>query len=103
METLFVYGTLQEAQVQQRLLGRTLDSVSATLQGYRLDAVLFAPYLVAIPSQAATIVGQLLTVTMADMYTLDIYEGQAYLRVQAATTSAQSVWVYVVNPIYITE
>jgi gamma-glutamylcyclotransferase (GGCT)/AIG2-like uncharacterized protein YtfP len=72
MEALSVYGTLREAHIQQKLIGRTLEGQSDELQGYRRDWILLAPYPVAMSSQADEhIRGFVLQVSEAELEAMD--------------------------------
>jgi gamma-glutamylcyclotransferase (GGCT)/AIG2-like uncharacterized protein YtfP len=98
MEALFVYGTLREAHVQERLIGRIIEGQSDELGGYRRDWTLLPPYAVAMPCEATEhIRGLVLEISQAELETMDIYEGIAYVRVQVTLISGREVWVYIGN------
>lgn len=97
MEALFVYGTLQDPKIQQRLMGRTLNGEEDRLPGFYKDTELLAPYPVAIPEPTAVISGHVLYVSAQELQTLDSYEGTAYLRIRTQLASGISAWVYCLN------
>jgi len=75
---LFVYGTLMNPDVRKKLLGRTLASQAATLEGYaairtRAD---FGNYPIAVPQQSSSMCGLFLSgLAENDFKKLDAYEG----------------------------
>jgi len=98
MEALFVYGTLRETHVQERLIGRIVEGQSDELQGYRRDWVLLPPYPVAMPAAPEEhIRGTVLEVTQDELEAMDIYEGICYLRIKVILLSGREAWVYVGN------
>lgn len=100
METLFVYGTLREAHIQQHLLGRVLEGQSDSLQGFRRNWILLPPYPVAMPSEPDEhIQGLVLRVTADELAILDTYEGICYLRQRLTLISGIEAWVYTGNPV----
>lgn len=100
MENLFVYGTLREAHIQERLIGRIIENPSSDeLQGYRRNWTLVAPYPVAMPSEADEhISGLVLQVSEDELAAMDTYEGDAYVRVRLILMSGTEAWVYIGNP-----
>lgn len=98
MEKLFVYGTLQDAVVQQSLIGRTLIGVPDTLSGYTIHLDLMPPYPVAMPADNSSIQGQILNVSSDELAKLDAYEGECYVRIRVSLLSGEEIWVYVGNP-----
>lgn len=99
MEALFAYGTLRETHVQQRLIGRTIEGQSDTLQGYHQDWSLLPPYAVAMPCEQDKVLhGVVLHLTEDELETIDNYEGIAYIRVRLFLLSGTEAWVYIGNP-----
>lgn len=94
METLFVYGTLHDTNIQLMLIGRSLSSVPDVLMGYVRDTDLFAPYPVALPEAGAAINGWRLEVSADELIKLDDYEGENYIRVRVTLESGLESWVY---------
>jgi gamma-glutamylcyclotransferase (GGCT)/AIG2-like uncharacterized protein YtfP len=95
-EALFVYGTLCEAQVQQRLFKRTFSVLMDKLSGYRVNRITLdgVDYPIAIPDAGSQIMGQILTLSQAELVEADEYESDAYQRLQVILVSGQSAWVY---------
>ena len=101
MEKLFTYGTLQDPDNQMRLLGRHLGEGKAdTLRGYRLAklAGIHQTYSIIQPKPGATVNGIVYEVSIAELKRLDIYEGNAYLRVSVTLVSNTRAWVYSDHP-----
>nr|WP_255783907.1 gamma-glutamylcyclotransferase family protein [Lysobacter chinensis] len=106
-ESLFVYGTLQDAQVQRRLFGRTLAGSPDALPGYRLDwlevrdpaavaasGIVRHPIIHATGADSDRVPGQCLRLSAAELAHADAYEGDDYRRVQVTLASGARAWVY---------
>lgn len=96
LEALFVYGTLQDADVQRRVFGRTVEGTPDVLDGYRkaqitLDGVV---YPIAVADSMGTISGRILDVTAHELIDMDAYEGKEYRRVRVILRSGVETWVY---------
>lgn len=98
MEKLFVYGTLQDEEVQILLIGHTLQGTIDSLSGYQIDDTLLPPYPVAMPDVSGVIKGQVLAISSAELAKLDAYEGEHYIRICVELFSGQESWVYIGNP-----
>lgn len=98
MEKLFVYGTLQDSDVQKSLMGREILGHSDSLNGYIINSMLMPPYPVALPEDNSQIDGQILQVSLDELEKLDEYEGECYIRIQTWLVSGQEAWVYIGNP-----
>jgi gamma-glutamylcyclotransferase (GGCT)/AIG2-like uncharacterized protein YtfP len=98
METLFVYGTLYDKQVQLTLLGHTLIGVPDVLLKYTRNIELFPPYPVAMPDAGGYVNGWVLRVTPEELVKLDEYEGENYIRIRVRLASGIEAWVYRGNP-----
>lgn len=96
MELLFVYGTLQDADVQVRVIGRLVQGSSDTLDGYRKSQISIGGnlYPFAVQDAASAISGQVLEVTADELLAMDAYEGDEYRRLQVRLRSGRSAWVY---------
>lgn len=96
---LFVYGTLRDDELVQRLVGRRLPRRPAVLEGYcrTLDARVGYP--VVHPLRGSSVDGNLLEgVDESALTILDAYEGKAYRRivVQVETSDGRAeAYVYV--------
>lgn len=102
MESLFVYGTLYDPQIQMQLIGRTVESQPDTLHGYGRNFDLLPPYPVAMPQENGTIEGYVLQITSEELAFFDIYETNAYQRSCVQLASGLETWVYLGNPTYFT-
>ena len=98
-ELLFVYGTLQEPKVQQKIVGRFLDSDPDVLQNHTTQEVTISgkTYPILIETQNKEIRGVVLHVLNSDFTALDKYETSAYKRVKIKLKSGTVAWVYMKN------
>lgn len=96
-EELFVYGTLLDPRVQQRVIGRIVSGVADRLEGYVKATVDLggSVYPIAVPDPAGTIEGMRLSLTPEELARTDEYEGPDYQRVRRRLASGRTAWVYV--------
>ncbi|MDB5691949.1 MAG: gamma-glutamylcyclotransferase [Alphaproteobacteria bacterium] len=105
---LFSYGTLQLPKVQRATYGRLLEGRADVLRGYRLaPLVISSPDVVALSGReihmiarrtgdpADRIPGIVFRLTPAEIEATDLYETDAYARVEAALESGARAFVYV--------
>jgi gamma-glutamylcyclotransferase (GGCT)/AIG2-like uncharacterized protein YtfP len=95
-ESLFVYGTLMNPLVQQRVFGRTAPGVADRLVGYRKDLIHLGSgvYPIIRPEAGAVVEGFVIHVTAAELALIDYYEGNAYRRKKVTLVSGRKAWVY---------
>jgi gamma-glutamylcyclotransferase (GGCT)/AIG2-like uncharacterized protein YtfP len=99
---IFVYGTLQDEQLVERLTGRRFPSRPAVLQGYYR---MFDPaigYPVVRPRAGAAVDGRILDdVGAVALAALDTYEGHEYRRsiVNVRTVDGTTVEAYIYLPV----
>ena len=101
MEKIFTYGTLQDAEVQQRIIGRNLDiGMPDTLRGYKIAILkgIHESYNIIQPQPGVSVEGVVYEVTAEELARIDDYEGDAYMRVSATSANNNRVWVYRDNP-----
>lgn len=96
MEKLFVYGTLQNPDIQMRLVGRIIRGTPDKLHGFRSHILMHYP--TALPDTEGEISGQVMDVTMDEIIAFDAYETSAYLRVRVLLESGTEAWMYQGNP-----
>jgi gamma-glutamylcyclotransferase (GGCT)/AIG2-like uncharacterized protein YtfP len=96
MEYLFVYGTLQDPQVQQRIIGRIVTGTPDTLDGFFKSRIAMSDgiFPLVIPQHGSSVEGMVLEVTAAELARMDIYETSAYRRIRVRLRSGQETWVY---------
>lgn len=96
MELLFVYGTLQEPDVQLRIIGRRVVGQPDTLDGYYKSQISINGnvYPFAVEAAGSAIAGQVLEVTTEELALMDAYEGKEYRRIRVQLRSGRSAWVY---------
>lgn len=96
MELLFVYGTLQDAAVQRRLIGRTVTGTPDTLDGFFKSSMSMSEgvYPLVIPRHGHEVQGMVLEVTIEELLAMDVYETSAYRRVRVPLRSGRETWVY---------
>jgi len=99
MALIFVYGTLQEPDVQRRVFGRVTKGTPDKLKGFRKAN--FEQYPMAVPDEAGQIEGRVLEVTDEEIARMDFYEGDAYIRVSVTLESGREAWVYRNNPDFV--
>jgi gamma-glutamylcyclotransferase (GGCT)/AIG2-like uncharacterized protein YtfP len=110
MENLFSYGTLQLAQVQQEVFGRTLEMQPDALVGYkkekikiRVESVINLSgeeehVIISYSGNDSDIIeGVVLSVAEEELKHADEYETDDYTRVEVRLLSGKSSWVYVKN------
>ncbi len=96
MEALFVYGTLQDPQVQTRVFGRIVQGQADTLPGYRKAEIAIdgSVYPFAVEDSSGVIAGQVIEVTPDELVRIDAYEGSEYRRLRVRLGSGRATWVY---------
>jgi len=98
MEELFVYGTLREPEVQKDVIGRIIEGVPDSLEGYIKDKIQIEgetyPILVYDPHSEEPIDGLVLSITSEELEKIDEYETKAYQREKVTLKSGKKVWVY---------
>lgn len=96
MEHLFVYGTLQSAEVQRRVIGRAVTGTRDTLDGFMKSRVAMGDgiFPLIVPQHGASVEGLVLEVTEDDLRRMDIYETSAYRRIWVKLRSGLESWVY---------
>ena len=96
MELLFVYGTLQDPAVQQRLIGRTVIGTPDTLEGFFKSSMSMTEgiYPLVIPRHGHEVNGLVLEITLEELLAMDVYETSAYRRVRVPLRSGRETWVY---------
>jgi hypothetical protein len=105
---LFSYGTLQLPEVQRANYGRILEGRPDALAGYRLEPlVISSPEVVGISGlevhtiarrtgdPADIIEGVVFTLSQAELDATDLYETDAYARIEVALASGARAFVYV--------
>ena len=107
MQKLFSYGTLQQANVQRELFGRTLDGHKDTLEGYQLSQITITdqavikksgktihPILRFTGCPSDIVEGSVYQITDEELAQADHYEVEQYLRVRGQFSSGKSAWIY---------
>ncbi len=96
MELLFVYGTLQEAEVQRRIIGREVTGTPDTLDGFYKSKIAMSDgvFPLIIPKHGSSVSGRVLEVTAEELRRMDIYETSAYRRFWVTLHSGREAWVY---------
>jgi gamma-glutamylcyclotransferase (GGCT)/AIG2-like uncharacterized protein YtfP len=96
MELLFVYGTLQDSAVQERLIGRTVTGTPDVLEGFFKSSMSMTEgiYPLVIPRHGHEVNGLVLEITIEELLAMDVYETSAYRRVRVPLRSGRETWVY---------
>ena len=101
MEKIFTYGTLQDVNIQQQVIGRTLDTGTPDkLRGYNIGTLkgIHADYNIIYPQTGTLVEGVVFEVSTEELDKIDAYEGDAYIRVSATLVSNTRAWIYRDNP-----
>ena len=99
---LFVYGTLLDEEIMQRVCGTSFTGIQAVLSGYRCRKVVNQRYPAIRPCPSEQVAGMLyLDVSASVLKALDRYEGDQYqrcsLQVDTASERDVSAEVYVLT------
>ncbi len=107
-ERLFSYGTLRQANVQQKTFGRLLDGAPDALVGFKEEMVritdpavlatsgrLFHPIVVRSDRTDDQVKGTVFEISADELVAADLYEVSDYERVSAQLASGLTAWVYV--------
>ncbi len=96
IEQLFIYGSLRDRQVQQKVFGRTTSGQPDELTGYKKYQVNLGGivYPIIKPEAKSTVTGELITLSRAELKMIDHYEGSAYQRKKVTLVSGRQAWVY---------
>lgn len=95
---VFAYGTLQEKEVQLGVFARSLVGFKDELSQYRISDIKVAdlyPTLNFTGRDEDTITGQVYTLSPQELQKADVYEGEAYERIQVKLGSGKNAWVYI--------
>ncbi|WP_316633576.1 gamma-glutamylcyclotransferase family protein [uncultured Flavobacterium sp.] len=102
MEQLFSYGTLRSKQIQMQIFNKVLTGTPDQLLGYKLKSLQIeeefgmADYVVVVASEipADIIHGVVFNVSDSDLAKVDLFESNAYKRVQVKLKSGTTAWIY---------
>jgi len=105
MEKLFSYGTLRSKEIQMRLFNKILSGNPDQLLGHKLKSLQIeeefgmADYVVAVPSEDSVdpVHGVVFNISPSDLAKVDVFESNAYKRVQVALKSGTTAWIYIEN------
>lgn len=103
MEQIFSYGTLRSKEIQMQVFNRLLTGTPDQLTGYKIKDLQIEEefgmedYFVATPSEnpSDAIDGIVFTVTNEDLAKADLFESNAYKRIEIALKSGTTAWIYV--------
>lgn len=95
-EALFVYGTLREGGIQERVIGRLVPGELDALDGYRKSTIKISgrTYPIISPREGSVVEGAVLVLTLEELKKTDKYEGPAYVRRKVTLRSGITAWVY---------
>lgn len=102
MEQIFSYGTLQSKAIQMQVFSRLLSGTPDQLLGYKLKDLKIeeefgmADYFVAIPSEnpSDAIAGIVYSISSKELAKVDLFESNAYKRVEITLKSGTNAWIY---------
>lgn len=94
---LFTYGTLQEKEVQLGVFSRLLGGYDDMLHGHKISDIKVAglyPTLEHTSNSNDQIPGKVYVLTDEELKKADVYEGEAYKRIEVVLNSGKKAWVY---------
>ena len=100
MTNLFIYGTLQEPQIQEYLFGRIIEMIPAKLKYHRIKNAISdgieLPYKTIVPApndSSAVVDGYIIVLNDAQMERVDAYEGYPtlYLRTNVIVQDSDNI------------
>lgn len=99
---VFCYGTLQEANVQMELIGRTVSGELTSIEGYvvlrdYVDPTDGIAYPRVIPCNNGVVYGRILEFTDDEMVILNEYETEMYVLEDIVTKSGETAKIYMPN------
>ncbi len=98
MSLVFIYGTLQQEDVQISVLGQRLKTIPDRLDGYEKKengvTINGNEYPIAVWSGQSSITGNTIEVTDEELQKLDEYETSAYDRIKVVLDSGRHAWLY---------
>ena len=105
MEQLFSYGTLRSKEIQRQIFNKVLTGTPDQLLGHKLKSLQIeeefgmADYVVVVPSKDPTdiIHGVVFNISDADLAKVDLFESNAYKRVEVTLESGAVAWIYMEN------
>ncbi len=97
LEKLFVYGTLKKPEIQEKVIGRKIKGLSATLADWRKSEIVVNghTYHILIPDAKSSISGKIIEITESELKLIDAYETESYLRIKIDIEGLKEVWIYV--------
>lgn len=99
MEKVFVYGTLRNKAIRNKIINRNLtETVNDVLYGYTLSSITDGdesyPAIYEDAHSREIIKGEIIEVTLSELNLLDKYEGDLYDRIKVTLSSGNITWVY---------
>jgi len=108
MQNIFSYGTLQQKNVQLQILGKLLDGIEDTIEGYCVTQLEIKdlsvlnvsqnkmhPIIYFTGNKINKVTGTLFSVSEMDLLKIDTYEVDDYHRIEIYLKSGKKSWVYV--------
>jgi gamma-glutamylcyclotransferase (GGCT)/AIG2-like uncharacterized protein YtfP len=98
---LFIYGTLKNAAVQKRVIGRVVIGVRDVVDNYirKYQQIDNEKYPTVCFSHGSYVIGFVINLTKPELALVDNYESGFYKRIIVRTRSGKKVWIYVKNPV----
>ena len=97
MELLFVYGTLMDPRVQERIISIIIKGEEDILQGYEKSSIEIEGfgYPILVSNKNSKVEGIVLKINVDELKKIDAYETKAYRRIKVKLKSGKEVWAYV--------
>lgn len=96
-QLLFTYGTLQQASVQEQVIGRVIKGVADQLDNYEIGKIMINgnEYKIIHPKIGSKVIGVVISVDDNEIEAIDDYETKAYNRIRVTLDSGKIAWAYV--------
>lgn len=96
LEKLFVYGTLKDPDIQEKIIGRTVEGFLDVLENYKKSEIEIHGkiYPIVEPDSNSLVEGLVISVTLEELNLIDEYETEAYKRKKVTLKSRELVWTY---------
>jgi gamma-glutamylcyclotransferase (GGCT)/AIG2-like uncharacterized protein YtfP len=93
---LFVYGTLEDPNIQEKIFGKVIEGISDELDGYARSQIKIGEkkYWKIVKDKYSSVKGKLIEVTADELKLADSYETEAFHRERIVLKSRKKAWAY---------
>ncbi len=95
-ELLFIYGSLLNPQVQEKVIGRRDEGKSDILEKHTRIPIFIEgqKYFSITPDNKKAVEGKIISLTTTELEKIDLYEEPEYTRKKITLKSGVATWVY---------